>query len=199
MKKILVLLAVLCFVGSAAQAAVVTLDMRDYGDGTYDLYASSSLGDNYGIVYYNIDLVNILTAVHESPTGYDLAISAVVGFAGARSNLTGDGALFAYQDTLVGSAPASLIYGIGQTAGDRALLGETGVPWTAPVLLASGTYDVGGPAPGYGQELVVNILTQEWTDGPIPEGLVRAAEVIPEPATMAILALGAIAFLARRR
>ena len=198
---VMAMVAVLCLVGPAVQAALVTLDLRDYGDGTYDLYAEASTGDNFGIVYYNIDLVNILTAVHQSPTGYDLAISAVVGFAGARSNLTGDGALFAYQDTLVGSAPASLIYGIGQTAGTRALLGETGVPWTAPVLLASGTYDVGGPAPWRGQELVVNILTQEWTDGPIPQGLVRAAEVIwiPEPATMAILALGAIAFLARRR
>ena len=69
---LMAMIGVLCFVGPAATAASVTLDMRDNNDGTFDLYASSTLGDNSGIAYYNIDLVNILTAVHESPTDFVL-------------------------------------------------------------------------------------------------------------------------------
>ena len=164
---VMALVAVLCLVGPAVQAVTVTLDMRDNDDGTFDLYASSSIGDNFGIAYYNIDLVNILTAVHQSPKALSAEIGAAVGFSGARSDLAAPGALFAYQDTLAGTAPASLIYGIGQTAGTfpGTIFSTIGMPWTAPVLLASGTYTQGGAAPWFGQETPVNVFSSTWTEG----------------------------------
>ena len=197
---VMALVAVLCLVGPAVQAVTVTLDMRDNGDGTYDLYASSSTGDNFGIAYFNIDLVNILTATHQSPTDFALGGTGTVGFAGARANLTAPGALFAYQDTSANNAD-KILYGVGQTAGTYAGgVAPVGIPWTAPVLLASGTYS--GAAPGFGAEKVVNVFTQEWADGDPPSGIVAPADsvvLIPEPATMVMLALGAGLMVALRR
>ncbi len=160
---------------------IVTLLLDDHGDGTLDLYAST-LGNNAGIAYYNIDLVNILAASHQSPMGFDLAMGGCGGFQWrGRPDLTGPGALWAYQDTLSGNAPASLIYGIGQTGGTRDLrylLGATGVPWTAPVLLTTITYDTQGPGFSFGNSIAFNLFTQEWTEGPIPEGIVAAADEV---------------------
>ncbi len=205
-KSIVVLgmVVALCLLGSAVQAATVTLDLQDHGDGTYDLYASSSLGDNFGIVYYNIELVNILTAVHQSPMGSNLSYIPT-GFTGAGVNLSADGALFSYQDTNSATAPGTLLYGIGQTAGTINMpVGppSRGVPWTAPVRLASGTYDQGGPAPAWVDDdtlTVVNVFAQEWTEGGIPSGLAVRALVVPEPATMVLLALGAGLMVTLRR
>ena len=197
---LMAMIALLCFVGSAAQAATVTLDLQADAGGTFDLYASSSQGDNFGIAYYYIDLVNILTATHQSPVGNDVAMGGMAGFSGGRSDLTGDGALFAYQDTNSGNAPDSLIYSIGQTVGTRALTDATGVPWAAPVLLASGTYDTQGPAPWFGQEVLVTVFAFEWTGGDIP-GLIEQADVvlIPEPATLGLMVIGGLAMLRDRR
>ena len=65
-----------------------------------------------------IDLENILTATHTSPTGVDLDAGYISrGFTGAGSDLTGDGTLFAYQDTISGNGPDNLVYGVGQVEG----------------------------------------------------------------------------------
>ena len=198
------MIVVLCLLGSAVQAIPkVTLDMRDYGDGTYDLYASSSLGDNFGIVYFNIELINILTAVHQSPVAFSADVGGMVGFDGARADLSGPGALFANQTTNSGNAPANLIYGIGQTAGTfpGTIFSDVGMPWLAPVQLCSGTYDTEGDAPEYvlGVDTVANVFAILWTVDEIPQGLAVQAEVVPEPATMVILALGAGLMVTLRR
>ena len=199
---LLVMIAALCFVGPAAQAALVTFDMQAHGNGTYDLYASTPIADSAGIAGFNVDLVNILTAVHESPRALDLGVGAVRGFTSGRTDLAGPGALFAGQNT---TDLASLIYGIGQTPGTFAMIPlgtDVGVPWTAPVLLASGTYDLAGPSPWFGNEVLANVFTQAY-DGapPAPEGFVVSADValIPEPVTLTLLGLGCLAVLIRRR
>ena len=193
---LMAMIAVLCFVGPAATAATVTLDLRDNQDGTFDLYATATLGDNAGISFFNIDLVNILTATHQSPKGVDMDAGFITrGFTSGGPDLTGDGALFAYQNTL--DLP-TCIFGIGQTAGTMNTAGSPrGIPWAVPVLLASGTYDgVQRPWQDYvGTEYPVNVFTA------VDDPDVEAATVvwIPEPATMAVLALGAGLFMLRRR
>ena len=175
---LMAVIAALCFVGPAAQASIVTFDMQASGDGTYELFAHASLGDNFGIAYFNADLVNILTATHESPRALDMGTGAVRGFTIGRADLAGPGALFAGQNT---TDLATLIYGIGQTPGSFSTLPfatDVGVPWDMPVLLASGPWDTGGPSPAFGNEVLANIFTEEWTSGGIPAGLVVSADVV---------------------
>lgn len=200
------MIAALCFVGPAAQAAIVTFDLQDHGDGTFDLYASTPIPDSSGIAGFNVDLVNILTATHESPKADDTALFVTRGFTSGRIDLAGPGALFAGQDTSSGSVPDNLIYGIGQTPGtfptNPLNPNNVGVPWTAPVLIASGTYDIQGPDPWFGNQVLANVFTQAYQGAPPPpEGFVAVAGVvlIPEPATLGLLVLGGLTLLRRRR
>ena len=170
--------------------------MRDHFDGTFDLYASASLGDNAGIAFFNVDLVNILTATQQSPKGLDDSLFIVRGFDLGGGDLSGDGAMWAGQSTASDDAPDNLIYGIGQTAGTFGTLGSPrGIPWDAPVLIASGTYSMNPASPWFGDEVVGNVFTAEG------EVDAAAADVIliPEPVTLSILALGGLALLRRRR
>src|SRR5262245_60702988 len=63
-------LAVACVLAiltaSAAPAATVSLDMVS-SNGSWQLYADSSLGDNAGIASFNIPLLNIATLTNEAP------------------------------------------------------------------------------------------------------------------------------------
>jgi hypothetical protein len=189
------LIAALCFVGPAAQGATIIFDLRDHFDGTFDLYASASLGDNAGIAFFNVDLVNILTATQQSPKGLDDSLFITRGFDLGGGDLTGDGALWAGQNTASGDAPDNLVYGIGQTAGSFGTLGTPrGVPWDAPVLIGSGTYSM-DTNPEFGAEVVGNVFTAE---GGVDA---EAADVvlIPEPVTLSILALGGLVMLRRKR
>jgi hypothetical protein len=157
---------------------VVTFTLDDHEDGTFDIYASTQPGSSAGISYYNIDLVNILTAEDESPMGFDADALILRGFTIGGADLTGDEALFAAQDSVSGNAPDNLIYGIGQTAGSMNTFGTPrGVPWDEMVLIASGTYTYGGPSPEFGDEIIANIFTEEWIDGEIWEGFIEAADV----------------------
>ena len=86
---LMAMIALLCFVGSAAQAWTVTLDLQADAGGTFDLYASTPLADSYGISFFSIDLENILTATHTSPTGVDSDAGYISwGFTGGSSDLT---------------------------------------------------------------------------------------------------------------
>jgi len=106
--------------------------------------------------------------------------------------VTGDGALFAFQNTL--DLP-TVLYGIGQTAGTLNTAGTPrGIPWSVPVLLASGPYSNPG-SPWFGSEYPVNVFTA--VDD--PDVFAATLRLIPEPATMAVLALGAGLFMLSRR
>ena len=196
-------MAVLCFVGSAAQAVgTVDFELVDYLDGTFELYASASLGDNAGISYYNVDLVGILTATHQSPKAVDLGSGNTRGFTVGRGDLAGPGPLFAGQDPSSGTTN-SLIYGIGQTAGSFPILpfpADVGVPWAAPVLIATGTYSLNPGSPDFGQEVFANVFTVQGELDADPAAVTTHRTEIPEPVTLSILALGAgLALLRRKR
>ena len=56
---------------SSSQAAVVTFDLLVDAGGTFELYASSSLGDNFGIASYGAPLTGGVTSVdHASPNAF---------------------------------------------------------------------------------------------------------------------------------
>ena len=146
-----------------AQGTTVTLKI-EASEGNYKLYASSSLGDNFGIAAYKIVLTNILTAVHKSPRALELGTNVVRGFTVGRFDLNGPGPLFAAQNT---TDLPTLIFGIGQTPGNFNMIpldSDVGVSWTSPVLLASGTYDVEGPGPWFNEEQTSVIIFQSNTD-----------------------------------
>ena len=201
MKKLGITVTILLCVGLSgmvAQAATVHFELYDYMDGTLELYASASLGDNAGISFFNVDLVDILTGTHQSPKGVDMDAGFITrGFTGGAPDLAGDGALFAFQNTL--DAP-TLIYGIGQTAGTFNTAGSPrGVPWAAPVLIASGTYSLNPANPDFGPEAVANVFT---TDGEVevePATVTTHVTRVPEPVTLTMLGLGGLGVLIRRR
>ena len=162
--------------------ATVTFTLQDNGDGTFAVYASSSAGDNVGLSFYNIELENITSASDVAPSGVS-PTWVPFGFQGEGldlPNMTPAApmwTLFSYQS----SALDQILYGIGQTSGTAATAvgpPSEGIPWEALVLIATGTYDTEGPSPAFGSEVLANIFTEEWTTGPIPDGLVEAANVV---------------------
>ena len=164
------------------EMATVTFTLRDNGDGTFSVYASTSAGDNVGLSYYNIELENITSASDVAPSGVS-PTWVPFGFQGEGldlPNMTPEApmwTLFSYQNSALGQ----ILYGIGQTSGTAATAvgpPSEGIPWEALVLLATGTYDTEGPSPAFGSEVLANIFTEEWTTGPIPDGLVELANVV---------------------
>jgi hypothetical protein len=139
---------------SNASAAVVTYILDLSFPGTFALYADVSQGDNGGLVFYDVPLLGtVLTLDHRAP----LAINGS-NFIGAGFNTlrTPDSAgpitnpeIHGSQD-VINAPPANRIYGFGQEASSWAAQGITPVffpdatsdiSWTAPLLLARGTYD----------------------------------------------------------
>lgn len=161
-KLYIITLISLGFVSMLAHGSTITLEMRT-GGGIYELYASSSSGDNFGIAAYKIVLTNILTAVQKSPRALELGTNVVRGFTVGRFNLNGPGPLFAAQNT---TDLPTLIFGIGQTPGNFNMIpidSDVGVSWASPVLLASGTYNVEGPDPAFNEVQTRMIVFQSNT------------------------------------
>ena len=165
------MIGILGFVGSPAQAANVYFDLQVDAGGTFELYALASLGDNYGLAYYNIPLGNILTASDVAPKGMHATTYQSMGFQGKGLDLPNTSVpeaqkwiLFSYQP----DNAAQVLYGIGQTAGSFPLLAgppSEGVPWAASVLLATGTYDTNGPTPGFGTPADIKANLYNTDDG----------------------------------
>jgi hypothetical protein len=187
-----------------------TLYVDEAGANTFNLYASSSLGDNAGIAFYGVPLLGDITSLnHNSPVAGALFAGppffSQVGFNLLRSadNVT---SLVASQDTI--NASSILVYGFGQTAGSLASIpGVTGfvpgaeqVAYSAPLLIASGTYN--GVAPSFNTnsvDLVSNVFVSLSSRQVVPANISTA--VVPEASTivmMSIVGLGVLC-VARRR
>jgi len=186
------------------QSAMVTftLNINQDGAGTFNLYASSSMGDNGGIASYGIPLVgNILTLDHRSPnaSGNGSLGTAPVGFGLIRSADNIWTPIAASQDTVT---PGYVVYGIGQTAGDittdaspvpTATAFPEQVDYVSPVLIASGTWDTTMPDFDLGN---VNLGANVFDDTTGVETISASIDpvvIIPEPAS--VIMLGLLGFL----
>jgi hypothetical protein len=133
------------------------------GVGTWDLYASASVDDNFGLASYKASLVNATTILHRAPrallspdpSGIDPEPQPA-GFTLLRT-ANNNSPITASQDT-VGPTPY-IIKGFGQTPGSlpggifpaTTVFPPTGqLTWGAPLLIAEGTYS-GGVLPSFNQ------------------------------------------------
>jgi len=190
-----------------SQVVIYDLQIDPYGPGTWQVLASASLGDNYGIAGFGIAMTGAATIVNESPmaTLFDGTDLYDVGFQLMRTAMDVNPVTGCIDPTTQGVPVA---YGVGQTAGDLlADLGGTGWMYTgirvnptygAPVLLAAGTYS--GDAP--------EIDFQSWDTAAIvflsdTGTAVGYAAVVPpkpiEPMTLSLVLLGGLGVLRRRR
>lgn len=118
-------------------AAAVYLDLEvNETAGTFQLFADATADNNGGIAGYSIPLSGVTTVRNLAPRGFDANVQTNRGFTLAPA-WTAGGDLFAGQNI---SDADSVIYGIGQTSGTFNVVGGTGVPWGAHVLLADGTF-----------------------------------------------------------
>ena len=123
-------------------AGTVWLNLQlDEDANTFQLYADTSAGDNFGLSAFDIIMTDIATAQVVAPRGVDPVSEATYGFAIHAQAPAGVGKteLLGGQDIL---QPETVIFGFGQTAGSfpAGYLGVVGSPWDAHVLLATGTY-----------------------------------------------------------
>ncbi|MBY0588198.1 hypothetical protein K2X85_13550 [bacterium] len=201
-------------IGSSAHAAPtvkLSLFVDELSPNTFNLYAESSLGDNAGIAFYSAPLLGGITSLdHKSPVANALLSGppffSALGFNTLRS---ADGALtvLASQDTI--SAGSTLVYGMGQVAGNLATLpgvtsllpGSEQPAYAAKLLIASGTYS--GALPSFNLnsvDLVANVFAQNGSRQ-VVSATVQAV-VVPEASTVVMMGMVAVAIVAvavRRR
>lgn len=197
---------------SAYAAPTVTFSLypNQSGPNTFNLYASASLGDNAGIAFYGIPLLNISSVDHKSPIANALFAGppffSTLGFNLLRS-ADNAATVLASQDTINASSP--LIYGMGQTSGNLAaypgvtslLPGSEQPAYSAPLLIASGTYSGALPAFNLNSvDLVANVFVSN-TSRQVIAADVRAV-VVPEAESVAMVGIAClcvIGYSVRRR
>jgi hypothetical protein len=210
-------LAVCCFAGAVRATPIVTytLAIDSNGPGTFSVFADDSVGDNAGLASYAVSLFNISTVTNMAPKViYDDGVGGDTnaGFTLFRS--TNGSALDPTKDPVTGSqdtvgaaGPAIIIYGFGQSADNFAAhdpnkpngseLGLVQNSWAAHLLLITGTYAVGGPAPQFGpgpstaQVFVSNTSTDSVSATVVTQ--------VPEPSLGILLLAGALGVGASRR
>ena len=208
-----VALALVVGLGSAAAQTVDVTLLVDPGTKTYEVLASASLGDNFGIASYGVGLSNVDTIVNEGPAAYLDVGGTLIALGGFTLNRSGAGVnpanpLAASQDTINGTG---LVRGMGQVGGDM----QAHVPaadtfvqqvYSAPLLLGSGTYlgpDLPDFLPGAGPaglDIGFNLFTADsGTDTDAAQTINTTREIVPEPATIALVTIGGMSLLGLRR
>jgi hypothetical protein len=197
------------FSAPPARAATIALDLWTFGPGSSEpvdtwrlTAATASSADNDGIAGYNIDVVNITSADNLPPLILNGG-TPVQGFTVGGSDLSGDGALFAGQDSTI---PASVLYHVaepGFPGPDPTPLTGENVPWgLPPIVLATGTGS--WQLVDFGASTNVNV----WSEGQAALGGVGAEaatvtvtihRVVPEPSTALLLAGGLLGLAAAGR
>ena len=204
-----VLLVAAFLAAGASEAAVVNyhLKVNEGGPGTYNLYVSSSLGDNFGLAFYSANLLGgISTLDHKSPRALELDSGDPIGFRTLRSADNNVARLVeAAQDTI--TPTPFLVRGLGQTPGNLGTLpGVTGllsteqVVYGAPLLLASGLYAGPASALGIASGSLANVFQAAGGIATMAAQTSTQVTVVPEPATLgaSVLALAALV-VGRRR
>jgi hypothetical protein len=177
-----------------------------------DLYATDSLGDNDGIVYYTMRLNGVTSFMHRSPRtnlgdmadGSDQQASGFTVFR-SHDSVPADKTVIVsgLQDTILPTP--YLIHGFGQKAsgfltefpGKILTSANAQLTWDASLLLAEGTYAPGNP-PSFGADPLEAIVPNTGVS------LIAASTVlktVPEPGSIVLAGLalvGLVAFASRR-
>ena len=192
-------LVMLALTGVAAAVPTVDYTLTYDGAGNYDITAVASAGDNAGIAYVGLEVLGVDTLDNHCTFGLNGSY-VNMGFVALHDSvpIAGGYSLQAGQDIMT---PASVLYGIGQTAG--AIPGWPGVGaseqvvWGQPYLVGSGTYTVGNEASIGSGTLMSNVFADD--SGTAVIGSDVTFTVVPEPATFVLLAMGGLALIRRKR
>lgn len=223
------LIAGLIFAASHSQvasAASVLFSLRTYGlpEGTFTLTARSTMRDNAGIAAYSVELAGEILTLDHSSLRVGLGVTTEgeedsVGFFFQRSaNVLTAPESGTVRVTGSQGSTSLIMYGLGQTAGSLASRGiiETygvvrGNPWAAEIVIATGTYRVGGNVDFLVDSSLTSasVFPQHGSRSPVPADLVLykvprfqygpPPAPFPEPATGALCGIAAIGFEAIRR
>lgn len=159
------------------EAALVTfrLAIDEHGAGSFNLYASSSPEDNFGLAFYSVRLSGGITSLdHHSPHATDLATGASVGFRTLRS-VDNDPLLLveAAQDTITPSP--FLVRRFGQSSGSLSslpgisqLITPEQPDYTGALLLATGRYVGPSDAIGFAGGALANVFRTSAGLGTLP-------------------------------
>jgi len=226
-RGIIHLVAVLGILGlmtTGAQAAIVTLTVNftpaaNTATGTWRVFAQASTNDNAGIADFSIDVlgtagITIATSTQNSPRITFNGDGDFAGFSQFRANGTPPGTgMGAAQDVLGFADPGQIVQGVGQQAflADFASNGGASANIAFPIQLASGVYNNNG-AGGLINAIVhpggfIDVLNGTGKGTWVGPANVSAAQVVPgtvaivvpEPASLALLSLGMLGALGRRR
>ena len=188
-------------VSGAAQADTdLALEVQDNGNGTFDIFGMivSDGGDNSGgLSGFNISINGADTTTVMTPKFTVFIPPSTVqsyGFANGGAELTGDGFIFAGQNSL---DEGSILRNLGIESGSKNAL--TGlVEWDAKLHIASGTYS--GANFTYANIDFAASAANVWA-GATGAGAraVDQVRAVPEPASIAMLGLGGLAMLRRRK
>jgi hypothetical protein len=188
-----------------AQSALFTLEAHlgevSPGVGAWELFAEVSSGDNAGLVSFNVPLVNVNYPVTiETPyLEYYSGGYRVIGMHNLEVNTAP--AIGASQDTIT---PMPFVFGFGQTDGTLTLpggmlLGSRNTSYEAKLLLASGTYSKAVVPDILTSSLSANVFDDMTSPAAIGASVTKLVVFVPEPATIALLLLGAVFVLAAAR
>ena len=195
MRMLSLFIAVVLVASASASADVMEsgywVVTEDTGGGTFAVTAYDlGVAPNGGISGANIPILGADTLAITAPYSmFDMGRAGGAGPLGFGISDNAGNVVFIGPNSV---DAASLLFEVGQAAGAFGNPADGALPWDVPVVLATGTYSAGLPTVDYANG-GMNVFAAVGVNAAIP------AYIIPEPATMSLLALGGLAALRRRR